>query len=71
VPDLLCIVGSETGASVTTEALRYGLCMTVLGIPAPALPRTPAALAVVGPAAFGYAADYRPLPGTFGGGTSG
>ena len=66
VPDLICIVDSETGAPITTEVLRYGLRATVLGIPAPALLRTPAALAVVGPGAFGYAADYRPLPGTFG-----
>jgi DUF917 family protein len=66
VPDLICIVDIETGAPVTTEVLRYGLRVTVLGIPAPALLRSQAALAVVGPGAFGYAVDYQPLPGMFG-----
>jgi len=33
VPDLICIVDSETAAPVTTEVLRYGLRVTVLGIP--------------------------------------
>lgn len=64
--DALIVTAGGMGVpTVTTEVLRYGLCMTVLGIPAPALLRTPAALAVVGPGAFGYAVDYRPLPGTF------
>ncbi|HEU5432376.1 MAG TPA: hypothetical protein VFU81_11980 [Thermomicrobiales bacterium] len=40
----------------------------MLGIPAPELLRTPAALAVIGPAAFGYAdVAYRPRPGRYGG----
>lgn len=54
VPDLICIVESETGEPITTEQLRYGLRVTVLGIPCSDKLRTPAALAVVGPAAFGY-----------------
>lgn len=66
VPDLICIADSETAAPVTTEVLRYGLRVTVLGIPAPALLRTPQALAVVGPGAFGYDVPYQPLPGRYG-----
>lgn len=66
VPDLICIVDSETASPVTTEVLRYGLRVTVLGIPAPPLLRTPEALAIVGPGAFGYDDVYRPLPGSFG-----
>ena len=66
VPDLICIVNSETAAPVTTEVLRYGLRVTVLGIPAPPLLRTPAALAVVGPGAFGYPVTYVPLGGVYG-----
>ncbi len=66
VPDLICIVDSETAGPVTTEVLRYGLRVTVLGIPAPPLLRTPEALAVVGPRAFGYDDDYAPLPGSYG-----
>ncbi|MBI5876973.1 MAG: DUF917 domain-containing protein [Chloroflexi bacterium] len=61
VPDLICIVDSETGEPVTTELLRYGLRVTVLGIPAPVQLRTPRALEFVGPRAFGYDTDFRPL----------
>src|SRR5207248_2801840 len=35
VPDLICIVDAESGEPITTELLRYGLRVTVLGIPAP------------------------------------
>lgn len=67
VPDLICIVDAETAEPITTEVLRYGLRVAVLGIPAPALIATPEALAVVGPPAFGYAdVEYRPLAGTYG-----
>ena len=66
VPDLICIVDAVTAAPVTTEVLRYGLRVAVLGIPAPALLKTPAALAVVGPRAFGYDVEYVPLPGRYG-----
>jgi DUF917 family protein len=67
VPDLICIADLETGEPITTEVLRYGLRVVVLGVPAPDLLRTPEALAVVGPAAFGYDVAYRPLPGRYGG----
>ena len=68
VPDLICLVDADTAEPVTTEIVRYGLRAAVLGIPAPPLLRTPEALAVVGPAAFGYAdVDYTPLPGRYGG----
>ena len=39
------------GAPLQTEDLRYGLRVSVLGIPAHPLLRTPEALAVVGPGA--------------------
>jgi hypothetical protein len=68
VPDLICIVDSETAEPITTEMLRYGLRVSVIGIPAPHLIATPEALQVVGPAAFGYPeVEYRPLPGVYGG----
>jgi DUF917 family protein len=66
VPDLICLVDLATGEPVTTEVVRYGLRVAVLGIPAPGLLKTPEALAVIGPAAFGYAdVEYRPLPGRY------
>jgi uncharacterized protein len=67
VPDLICLVDRDTAAPVTTEVLRYGLRVAVLGIPAPAILKTPIALQAVGPAAFGYDDAYVPLSGTYGG----
>ena len=61
VPDLICAVATETGEPVTTEVMRYGLRVTVVGFPAPDLWTTPEGLAVVGPRAFGYEHDYAPL----------
>ena len=61
VPDLICIVDTDSGRPISTEELRYGLRITVLGLPVPPLLRTPEALAVVGPAAFGYDVAYQPL----------
>lgn len=68
VPDLICVLEVETGEPISTESLRYGLRVAVIGIPAPHLIATPEALDVVGPAAFGYpGVDYKPLEGTYGG----
>lgn len=66
VPDLICILDAETAAPVTTEVLRYGLRVAVIGIPAPAILKTELALASVGPAAFGYDEPYLELAGTYG-----
>lgn len=54
VPDLIVVLDSDTGLPITTEMLRYGQRIAVLGLPAHALMKTPEALEVVGPAAFGY-----------------
>ena len=61
VPDLICAVATEIGEPVTTELMRYGLRVTILGFPAPDLWTTPEGLAVAGPKAFGYDTEYRPL----------
>ncbi len=61
VPDLICAVATDGGEPVTTELMRYGLRVTILGFPAPALWATPEGLAVVGPRAFGYDTGYTPL----------
>lgn len=66
VPDLICIVDQDTAEPITTELLRYGLRVAVLGIPAPVEIKTPRALEVVGPAAFGYPdVPFIPMPGVF------
>jgi uncharacterized protein len=61
VPDLICVLDSETATPVTTEELRYGFRVSVIGLPAPPQLTTPEALEVVGPRAFNLDADYRPL----------
>ena len=61
VPDLITLVTSDEGEPITTELVRYGLRTDVLVIPCPDLLKTPRALEVVGPRAFGYDIDYRPL----------
>jgi DUF917 family protein len=61
VPDLICLVDKDTGLPVTTDALRYGQRLAVLGIPAPELLKTDSALDVVGPKVFGYDIDYHPI----------
>ncbi len=61
VPDLICIVDKDTGTPITTGSLRYGQRVTVVGVPAPQLLKTDAALEVIGPEAFGYDLEYKPL----------
>jgi len=61
VPDLITIVDDQTGLPVTTEALKYGLRVAVLGFPCHRQWRTAAGLKLVGPRYFGYEIDYVPL----------
>ena len=61
VPDLICIVSTDAAEPITTELLRYGQRVAVVGIRCHPLLSTPEALAVVGPGAFGYDVEYRPL----------
>ena len=63
VPDLIVILDVDTGHAITTEVLRYGQRVAVLALSCHPLLRTPQALAVVGPAAFGLeGVIFRPLP---------
>lgn len=61
MPDLICLLDSERATAVTTERLRYGQCVTVIGIPTPEIMRTEEALRVWGPEAFGYDEKFVPL----------
>lgn len=58
VPDLICVMDSETAEPITTENLRYGQRVTVVAVSVPAIMRTPEALAVFGPACFGLSEPY-------------
>ena len=55
VPDLIMNLELETGEPVTTEILRFGQRLATIALPAHELMKTPEALKVVGPKAFGYA----------------
>jgi DUF917 family protein len=65
VPDLITVLDSDTGEPVTTEGLRYGFRVVVLGIPCTPKWRTPEGLAIVGPRYFGYDIEYRPVEERF------
>jgi DUF917 family protein len=60
VPDLICILAAETAEPITTESLRYGQRVKVISITPPEIMRSPAALEVFGPQAFGLDVPYRP-----------
>ncbi|MGH7911684.1 MAG: DUF917 domain-containing protein [Candidatus Dormibacteraceae bacterium] len=61
VPDLIVALDSETGEPVTTEELRYGFRLTVIGVPCDPRWRLPQGLALAGPRYFGYDVDYEPV----------
>ena len=54
VPDLIMNLELDTGEPITTEVLRYGQQIATIALPAHDLLKTPEALKVVGPKAFGY-----------------
>ena len=61
VPDLICVVDSETAEPITTEMLRYGQRVKIMGVSVPPIMRTPEALAVFGPHAFGLDEPFQPI----------
>lgn len=63
VPDLITVLDSEAHTPITTEGIRYGQRVTVIGIPCDPTWQTAEALALVGPRYFGYEFDYVPLKG--------
>ncbi|MBF2630132.1 DUF917 domain-containing protein [Listeria seeligeri] len=60
-PDLICMVDLETLMPVTTEALKYGKRVRVMGLPADDAWRTAKGIETVGPRYFGYDVDFEPL----------
>jgi DUF917 family protein len=57
-PDIISFMDTESLATITSDSVRYGQRVKILALQAPALLRTPAALRVVGPRAFGWDLDY-------------
>ena len=61
VPDLICVIEGDTFEPITTERLRYGQRVRVVGVSTPEMMRTPEALAVFGPQGFGLNVDFIPV----------
>lgn len=61
VPDLISVLDAESGEPITTEGLRYGQRVVVFGISTPEVMRTPEALAIFGPRAFGLDEEFVPV----------
>lgn len=60
-PDLICLVDTETFTPVTTDGLKYGKRVLVVGLKCYHMWRTPAGLELVGPRYFGIDTDYIPV----------
>ena len=61
VPDLICVLDRETAEPITTEGLRYGQRVKVMGVSVPAIMRTPEALAIFGPKCFQIDEPFQPI----------
>ncbi|AUN32655.1 DUF917 domain-containing protein [Niveispirillum cyanobacteriorum] len=61
VPDLITIMDRETADTITTERLKYGQRVKVIAASAPSMLREPAALALMGPGAFGFDPAFTPI----------
>jgi DUF917 family protein len=61
VPDLIAVLDAATAEPITTEGLKYGQRVKVLGISAAPIMRSDAALSVFGPQAFGLADPFTPV----------
>lgn len=57
-PDLICVLDLETGMPLTTERVKYGIRVAVIGIPSDPKWRVPKGIKLVGPRYFGYDLDY-------------
>ncbi|MCL6454161.1 MAG: DUF917 domain-containing protein [Alicyclobacillus sp.] len=66
VPDLICVLDQDSLLPVTTEGLRYGRRVTVIGLPCAPVWRTPVGIRNVGPRYFGYDVDYIPIEMRYG-----
>jgi DUF917 family protein len=61
VPDLIAVLDAASAEPITTEGLKYGQRVRVLGVSAAPIMRSAAALAVFGPQAFGLADPFTAL----------
>jgi DUF917 family protein len=57
-PDLICVLDTISADAFGTETIRYGMRVTVIALPAPAVFLSPKGLQHVGPRAFGYDIEF-------------
>lgn len=60
-PDLITALDTETGMPITTEGLKYGNRVSIIGLPCDAKWRTAKGIETVGPRYFKYDIDYIPI----------
>lgn len=60
-PDLITLIDRENGMPITTENLRYGRRVSIIGMPCDEFWRRPEGLAHVGPRYFGYDLEYHTI----------
>jgi uncharacterized protein len=61
VPDIITVVDSESAEPLPAERLTYGQRVHVIGYSADPKIRSPEAVAVMGPRAFGFDFDFVPV----------
>jgi uncharacterized protein len=61
VPDLIIVMDRETAEPLTSESIKYGQRVKVVGLSVPAMMTTPEALSVFGPKAFGLDHTYQSI----------
>lgn len=61
VPDLIVVLDLFNQKPITTDRLKYGQKVIVIGVPANEKLRTKEALKYIGPKAFGYNIEYIPI----------
>jgi hypothetical protein len=69
-PDLITVLDLEMAFPITTEGLKYGQRVVVVGMPCDSFWRTERGLEHVGPKYFGYDIDYTPVEELAGGAAS-
>lgn len=65
-PDLITVLDADTGEPITTESLRFGFRVVILGFPCTPQWRSEEGLKLVGPRYFGYDIDYLPIEQSLG-----
>lgn len=60
-PDLITVLDEETGMPITTESLKFGMRVVILGTACDSKWRSPKGIEIVGPSYFGYEQKYIPI----------